>query len=375
MSKEVILNDNYIVLLYNYHKQDQQDQIKYDSVASFDLDNTIIKTKSSNKFPVDYNDWSLKENVVEKLSKINNKQLIIIFTNQNSKNFDKTLFIGKMDNIISELSLKLQKVLQIQVFISITKSIYRKPGPGLFRLMINMNNINLDDNFYTNSFYVGDAAGRRGDFSDTDYKFAINNNIKFYTQDTYFNNKKEMLPRPLYPLHLVLDKPDVNINDLSDVNDQEVIILVGAPASGKTLFANNFIKSNPRYVIVSNDLHKTKTKKLFDTYISEGLSVIVDNTNGTVKNRAIYKINKINTRVIYFERSKEVSIHLNNYRNITNPAKTVPIVAIHTYYKHFEKPTLSEGFSSIITINYINKHSIDIIDNIEYKDLINMYLS
>ncbi len=45
------------------------------------------------------------------------------------------------------------------------------------------------------SFYCGDAAGRvkgkKKDFSDSDYKFALNINITFFTPEMLFHNVAE----------------------------------------------------------------------------------------------------------------------------------------------------------------------------------------
>ena len=63
------------VLYYN------TSNINYDSVAAFDLDNTIITTKSKLKFPKDENDWVFIDDIVSKINSLNN-YLIVIFTNQ-----------------------------------------------------------------------------------------------------------------------------------------------------------------------------------------------------------------------------------------------------------------------------------------------------
>ena len=73
-------------------------------IASFDLDNTLIKTKSGNVFPVSYNDWiPLYDNIESILNNyINNNYVIVIFTNQ-LKLTDETInqFTNKIENIMN----------------------------------------------------------------------------------------------------------------------------------------------------------------------------------------------------------------------------------------------------------------------------------
>lgn len=84
--------------------------------------------------------------------------------------------------------------LPIQVFIAcglpvnkidLTEDPFRKPKPGMWRLMEeNFNSgIAVDRN---QSFYVGDAAGRANDHSDADVKFAQAIGLKFYVPEEYF---------------------------------------------------------------------------------------------------------------------------------------------------------------------------------------------
>ena len=60
-------------------------------VAGFDMDNTIIKTKSGKRFPINKNDWTwLFDNVPNILKNISKTHTIIIFTNQNGLAKGKT---------------------------------------------------------------------------------------------------------------------------------------------------------------------------------------------------------------------------------------------------------------------------------------------
>jgi bifunctional polynucleotide phosphatase/kinase len=66
----------------------------------------------------------------------------------------------------------------------------RKPATGMWDFMEkNLNGdikINLKD-----CIYVGDAAGRKGDHSDVDIKYAINIGVNFMTPEEFFEDSKE----------------------------------------------------------------------------------------------------------------------------------------------------------------------------------------
>ena len=72
-------NTNDYLIYYDDNKLNKNNKI-----ASFDLDWTLIKTKSGNKFPKDFDDWELlNDNIIKKLKYFNNKGYqLIIFSNQ-----------------------------------------------------------------------------------------------------------------------------------------------------------------------------------------------------------------------------------------------------------------------------------------------------
>ncbi|KAF2878879.1 hypothetical protein ILUMI_27299, partial [Ignelater luminosus] len=127
-------------------------------IAAFDLDGTLIKTKSGLRFAKNSEDWVLNfSEVSQKISDLFKKKYkIVVFTNQGGVKSDQ--------NKIKELKIRIESVLKkikvpMQVFAATGKSIYRKPAPGMWNSLVNERNDGMEIDI-TKSFYVGDAAGR-----------------------------------------------------------------------------------------------------------------------------------------------------------------------------------------------------------------------
>lgn len=95
------------------------------------MDGTVILTKSGRVFPKDKDDWILANSQVKsKLSELFLKGYkIVILTNQAG--------IGRGKTNINEFKYKIENILKalavpVQVFISSTNSIFRKPAPGMW---------------------------------------------------------------------------------------------------------------------------------------------------------------------------------------------------------------------------------------------------
>lgn len=149
-------------------------------IASFDVDGTIIKTKSGARFPKDAQDWTwYLGDIKAKLAKlIEQDYKLVFFTNQGGlgNNTSKIKdFKIKIENVVASLSLP------VQVYISLAKKMYRKPRTGMWDTLVKSKNdcVAID---MSKSFYVGDAAGREKnwapkrnkDHSNADRLFALN---------------------------------------------------------------------------------------------------------------------------------------------------------------------------------------------------------
>ncbi|KAM0728010.1 Bifunctional polynucleotide phosphatase/kinase [Formica fusca] len=334
-------------------------------IAAYDMDGTLIKTKSGLVFPKDCNDWQLLyPDVPGKLKQLHtNGYKIIIFTNQaglSTGKFKISDFKLKIENIVRKMNVP------IQVFIAVGKSIYRKPRIGMWELLEKENgNITIDK---ANSFYVGDAAGRpknwapgkKKDHSSADRLMALNLGIKFETPEEHFLKHKT----PPYEL------PKFNPKNFSQTDDlykpvnakltlqqQEMILMVGSPGSGKSHFVKNYLKE---YEHVNRDTLGSWQKCIaaVEQYLNQGKSVVIDNTNPDPASRRRYteisKKRNVPIRCFIMTTSIEHAKHNNKFRELTDPSH-IPVneIIINSYMKNYVPPTLEEGFKEIVEINFI----------------------
>lgn len=169
-------------------------------IAAFDLDGTLVETKSSSRFARTASDWRwFNSKVVEKLKSL--EMPIVIFTNQGGVVATKTSksynnFHGRIELILKELNNQGIDLGKIWIYASPKKPAkyqgsnheqfdkMRKPNIGMFEEFIKefgKDKINLEE-----SYFIGDAAGRKKDFSNSDLKFAENCKLQFKTPDEYF---------------------------------------------------------------------------------------------------------------------------------------------------------------------------------------------
>lgn len=333
-------------------------------LAMFDLDKTLITPKigsrgSGKGFPINSDDWKFNfDNVKETLSDyfLNNYSIIII-SNQCGISSGKQTF-EQWSNTINQMCKELN--IELYVFCSIDYNKYRKPNPAWFNEFI-PENIKNNINRHV-SFYCGDACGRNGDFSDTDYKFALNCMIKFKTPENFFTgeiHKIPIIPIINYPniLQIIQSNKSNKSNEFKfTVCEKEMILMVGYQGSGKSFVANK-IKTKYGYDVINQDTLKTSNKSTLvaKKLMKENKSIIIDQTNPDKETRKkwIDLANEYNykVRLILMTTSKELSKHNNCFRHIVFNVKRVPDIAYNIYTSKFVKPSISEGIDEIIEMH------------------------
>jgi hypothetical protein len=90
-----------------------------------------------------------------------------------------------------------------------------------------------------------------------------------------------------------------------------------------------------------------------------GKRIIIDNTNPTITGRKEYLNIIKETRpdehvlLLTLNLDKTQAFFLNNFRCKVSRQQSLPDVAIHLYFKLYEKPTINEGFDKLIVIPFI----------------------
>ncbi|KRX07873.1 P-loop containing nucleoside triphosphate hydrolase [Pseudocohnilembus persalinus] len=342
--------------------------VSSEKIAGFDMDWTLIRTKTGATFPKNADDWIIWDSMVPKKLQdlVKDKYKIVIFSNQGG------IGIGKQNE--GDIKRKIQNLskafgVPLQAYMSTVEDEYKKPRQGMWELLEKEGNdgVKIDRN---QSFYCGDAAGRvppevpKKDFSDSDLKFALGLGVKFETPDSLFLNKKvNTLPAKggFNPAAFIKNKNLFKEKDaVLKLEEQEMIVFCGSSSSGKSTFCVNNLSDYER---INRDTLKTQEKclKVAEEAILKKKSVVIDNTNPKASDRLKYielaKKHGIPVRCFFFECQKDQCFFLNEQRVINNGRQhlsgKVPKIPIHSFFKNHEKPNLSEGFKSIQTVQFI----------------------
>ncbi|XP_064159822.1 bifunctional polynucleotide phosphatase/kinase isoform X1 [Anguilla rostrata] len=340
-------------------------------VAGFDIDGCIITTKSGKVFPTSPDDWRiLYPEIQPKLARLLKEGYkVVFFTNQMGIARGKLrpeVFKSKVEDVLTTLKLP------VQVFVATGPGLYRKPVVGMWEHLCEKANdgVTVDK---SQSFYVGDAAGRpanwapgkkKKDFSCSDRLFALNIGLPFHTPEEFFLGWKSAPyslpafdPRTVDPAPRLYDPADASLTSTK----QEVIVAVGFPASGKSTFFHKHIIPKG-YVYVNRDTLGTwqKCVAACERALKEGHSVAVDNTNPDLESRERYvdvcRKAGVSCRCFFFTATLEQAKHNNRFREMMpSQSKHAPVndMVFHSYKNKFVTPSVSEGFSEVLKIHFV----------------------
>jgi len=352
-----IQSDNFIF----YNNLKNSNTTNYNKIIIFDLDNTIIKTKSGKVFPTSAYDWVLQyPNVMETINSLPSTTIVGIISNQKGIK-TKELIAGwetKLNNIM-------KKITRINfIFASLKDDRFRKPMIGSWDY-IKENILTGYDITSKDITYVGDAAGRDQDHADTDIKFAHNLNVKFMTPERFFKQLDKNAPKQIatitYPNIQYYTEKEFNsivrnIMKIISSNNKVFIMMIGFPSSGKSFLRKHLININDNIYYTNRDdeAQKKSNNNLINKNLLNYSYVIDDNTNmnPTKRNYILKDFNSYYKIGIFFDYSIELAMHLNYMRMYWYGAELIKKVGYFTMNKNFVAPTETE-FDTFIHIDKV----------------------
>ncbi|CAH7455824.1 Pnkp [Phodopus roborovskii] len=301
-------------------------------VAAFDLDGTLITTRSGKVFPTSPSDWRI-------------------------------LYPG-IPKKLQELDAEGYKVL-----VATHAGLNRKPVSGMWDHLQGQANegvpISIGD-----SVFVGDAAGRpanwapgkkKKDFSCADRLFALNIGLPFATPEEFFLKWPAAgFELPAFDPRTVSSAGPLYVPESSFLlsPNPEVVVTVGFPGAGKSTFVQEHLVS-AGYVHVNRDTLGSwqRCVSSCQAALRQGKRVVIDNTNPDVPSRARYiqcaREAGVPCRCFSFRATLEQARHNNRFREMTDPSHApVSDMVMFSYRKQFEPPMLTEGFQEILQIPF-----------------------
>jgi len=327
----------------------------------FDVDGTLMSTKSGKKFPMDVNDYKvIWRPSIPKM--VDGRQVVTYIHTNQSGSLGSTC--GKKIDAAAKV------VSAVDVLVAREDDESRKPIPfGLVSMIYGEEGMydalpKKGENEKNESImlqrkddiiiFIGDAAGRdNSDHSDTDLKVALNLSrlgyrAYFSTPEEYGNidfSSVRNLIRSLknirrdsawtvtYP-ELTGEQTDV-FDMSSDIpSDTDLVIMCGIQGSGKSSIIDNFRKG---WKVITYNA-KDKTYRDTRNALNAGLKVVVDGTFPRREVRELFAALASSPIIIYVDTPEDLAKHNRKYREIVCGAKHIPSIAVSKFLKDFEVP-------------------------------------
>jgi bifunctional polynucleotide phosphatase/kinase len=356
-------------------------------IMGFDVDGTLIETKSGATFAKNKSDWKWKfDSVVSRIQQFWKDGFhIVFFTNQGGVQGEgrattKAQEAARVEALCGRLgAIAVSLGVPVLVLAATASDLYRKPLTGMWNVMIERLQTTQKAPLaisLANCVFVGDAAGRPkgwtkgvpADFSCTDRKFARNVGISFQTPEECF---ELAAPVPLTKIDwgenpadwISTDEERAAIDKSNGekiaqmTSGPEVVICVGMPGAGKSSACKGRLTE---HVWINQDTLGTADRcaREVRSNLNEGKSVVVDCTNPSVDHRRMYiriaTEKKASARVLYFNTPRHIAEHLNILREVTSKGERarVPQIAYRHYLGQFECPSKELDKVLVSTIEF-----------------------
>jgi bifunctional polynucleotide phosphatase/kinase len=374
-------------------------------IGAFDIDGTLIVTRSGRRFPADANDWRMRYgDSPRRLGElVDAGYRIMLFTNQMRATDGATdaardarfhAYAGSIEELERQLGVP------VQAFVAVGRAglFYRKPNIGMWQFVRDAITP-IGSRYFSSepwvdvaaSFYVGDAAGRRThclddrdeeevkrDFSCCDRLFALNIGITFYTPEEFFEGRPtEPFALPAFdPRTLVrtparataelagedtVTIPATTVTDLRrDGGPQQLIVMVGCPASGKSHYVARHLLPLQFWRVSRDELGGDwrRCVRAATEALQRGYNVVIDNTNPSVADRKRYvKLTQTPTsgrcvaRCFVMTTPLDHARHNERFRRVTTLCSRIPDVAFTTFAARYREPdATAEGFADVVRV-------------------------
>ncbi|KAI1130584.1 polynucleotide kinase 3 phosphatase-domain-containing protein [Nemania abortiva] len=337
-------------------------------IAAFDLDGTIIKPKSGGIRPRDSDDWEWWDlKVPSKIQEAYGKGFAIkIITNQGrltnldgSQAPEAVMFKHMIQQLLEILDVP------VSIYVACADDNWRKPREGVWQFLIQEYQRKGKQIDHSQSFYVGDSAGRADDHADTDIHYSMNLGIGFRTPEAFFlDSRSEATGHKFNPSWFLRDQ-----NSWDDLalrikrTPIPVILLVGGPGAGKSYFFRKILQPLGYSHICPRTLGSQKRcEEDFENAILTKRLVVIDGNNRTINARtswlSIAGRCEVQVTAIFFDLQATLCLHNDTVRalggDVMNPERRgiFPRTSFLKAMAEFEKPSPSEDFTEVIHLSF-----------------------
>lgn len=332
---------------------------KTNKVAVFDLDETIITTKSKAKFALSVDDWKFKHPTVTQVIRKHHRKgfILVIVTNQlgiTRGKLDIDDFSTKVSGILAKLAVP------VLLLAATEHDEFRKPALGTWRYLLE-EILGLTQNSVDSaSFFCGDSAGRRrksspSDHSSCDLLYALNCGLRFYLPENLFFDDCQETVSLLDHHHKMVVREEFERRFVLPLGRFEriCVLIIGPPKSGKSVIAGFF---NGFTVFDCTDALQCTQEALTDSVSKENFRVVVEcpHDEDSLRKKVLRVFKAADAFVACFclkydyELMKEVYYHANYSPYVQY--STLPFLP-----EDYSKPTRdlrNRGFNTTFEISY-----------------------